>query len=73
MQPVAAAMGDELADQTPAGQREVAQHVEGFVPGALVGKPQAIVDRTIVVEHQEVSRSDSRAQALPHQGVGLGP
>ena len=52
---VAAAMGHEISDQIAAGQRQIADHVEHLVANAFVGETEFIVDRPMIVEHQQVA------------------
>ncbi len=52
VQGVAAAVGDDVADDFAAGEGQVADDIEHLVTGALVGKPQRVADRSVGTEDQ---------------------
>ena len=67
VQAMAAAMGDEMSCQVVARQRQVTDQVQGLVTHAFVRKPQRIVDRPRVVEHQQIPARDPCSQSLAAQ------
>ena len=52
---MAATVGNELPFDTTAGESQVADHIERFVPGAFVRESKAVVDRSVVVENEQVA------------------
>src|SRR5262249_39514145 len=61
---VSRAVGDDVAAQVDAEQGEVADHVQHLVPGWLVAETQAIVERTMRAEDEQVRRRRPLAQPL---------
>ena len=69
---VARPVGDDEAVQVHAQQRQVADHVQDLVPGALVGEAERVADDAVAAEDQDVGLGGPDADPRGPQGLGLG-
>ena len=63
VEPMAAAMGDKVANQLAASQCQVAHKIERLVTDALVFHSQFVVERPLGTEDQQVLVGNARPQA----------
>ena len=66
-----AAMRDEMTDRITAGQRQVAHQIKRFVSNAFVIESCFILDRTVVVEDQQIARRCPLGQSLRSQPLSF--
>src|SRR6185436_14456703 len=68
---VAAFVGDEVADEVAAGEREVADEIQSLVADALVFHPHFVVDRAFGTENEQVLIGHAEAKTTITQPLGF--